>query len=140
MRIVIILALVSLLFAAAATGQSDEADPYSISFVQTTLKLHAQGARISVDEKNIPRLGDRVSIALIKIFTGPELSKPETIRAFLPLIQQSFSEPQFILRDVDKKPQVTLLLLNYLQQNAADTQTHQDIEKTIRFIGDKTPN
>jgi hypothetical protein len=98
------------------------------------------GARTSVVEKNIPRLGDRVSIALLKIFTGPELSNPETIRAVLPLLQQSFSEPQVISRDADKKPQVTLFLLNYLQQNAADKQTQQEIEKTIRFIREKTGN
>jgi len=130
-----------LTFAIPLSIQLDEADPYSINFVHSALSLHSQGIYFSVVEKNIPRRGDQISIALLKIFTDIELSTPEIVRSFLPLIQQSFSQPEAISMDIDKKPRVALFLLNYLQRNISDTQTQRDIEETIKFLQEKAaPN
>jgi hypothetical protein len=47
-------------------AQSNEADPYSISLVQSALKTHSQGVLLSWIEKRLPWCGDRVSVALLK--------------------------------------------------------------------------
>ena len=141
MRVFVTLCSVLLTFAIPLNGQLNEADPYSIDFVHKALSLHSQGIYVSFVEKNIPRRGDQISIALLKIFTDVELSTPEIVRSFLPLIQQSFSQPEAISMDIDKKPRVALFLLNYLQRNISDTQTQRHIEETIKFLQEKAaPN
>ena len=141
MRVFVTLCSVLLTFAIPLNGQSNEADPYSIDFVHKALSLHSQGIYVSFVEKNIPRRGDQISIALLKIFTDNELSTPEIVRSFLPLIRQSFSQPEAISMDIDKKPRVALFLLNYLQRNISDTQTQRHIEETIKFLQEKAaPN
>ena len=137
MRAFVTLCSVLLTFAIPLSVQLDEADPYSINFVQRALSLHSQGIYFSVVEKNIPRRGDQISIALLKIFTDDELSNPQTVRTFLPLIQQSFSQPEAISMDIDKKPRVALFLLDYLQRNISDAQTKRDIQETIKFVQEK---
>ncbi len=141
MRVFVTLCSVLLTFAIPLNGQLNEADPYSIDFVHKALSLHSQGIYVSFVEKNIPRRGDQISIALLKIFTDVELSTPEIVRSFLLLIQQSFSQPEAISMDIDKKPRVALFLLNYLQRNISDTQTQRHIEETIKFLQEKAaPN
>lgn len=141
MRVFVTLCSMLLTFAIPLNGQLNEADAYSINFVQKALSLHSQGIYFSVVEKNIPRRGDQISIALLKIFTDDELSNQQTVRSFLPLIQQSFSQPEAISMDIDKKPRVALFLLNYLQRNISDTQTQRDVEETIKFLQEKAaPN
>jgi hypothetical protein len=115
----------TLVFAASLDGQSEEADPYSISFVQKAMKLHAQGIAFSAVEKNIPRRGDQISIALLKILSDAQLSDSKTIEALLPLIRQSFSDPRLISTEVDKDPKVTLFLLNYLRRQTSDPRIQQ---------------
>lgn len=51
---------------------------------------------------------------------------------------QSFSDPQSISVDLDKKPSVTLFLLKYLKQNVPDAHAQQGIEETIKFVEEKT--
>src|SRR6266404_194585 len=141
MRVFVTLCSVLLTFAIPLNGQLNEADPYSIDFVHKALSLHSQGIYVSFVEKNIPRRGDQISIALLKIFTDVELSTPEIVRSFLLLIQQSFSQPEAISMDIDKKLRVALFLLNYLQRNISDTQTQRHIEETIKFLQEKAaPN
>ena len=141
MRVFVTLCSVLLTFAIPLNGQLNEADPYSIDFVHKALSLHSQGMYVSFVEKNIPRRGDQISIALLKIFTDVELSTPEIVRSFLPLIRQSFSQPEAISMGIDKKPRVALFLLNYLQRNISDTQTQRHIEETIKFLQEKAaPN
>src|SRR5260370_18406469 len=101
MRVLVMLSLAFLILAIPVNGQLNEADPYSIDFVHKALSLHSQGAYVSFVEKNIPRRGDQTSIALLKIFTDDELSNQEIVRSFLPLIQQSFSQPEAISIDID---------------------------------------
>jgi hypothetical protein len=139
MRVFAMLCSMFLILAIPVNGQLNEADPYSIDFVHKALSLYKQGIYASFVDKNIRRRGDQVSIALLKIFTDAELSNPQIVRSFLPLIQQSFSQPQFISVDVDKKPKVTLFLLKSLQRNISDAQTQRDIQETIKFVEEKTP-
>jgi hypothetical protein len=137
MQVTVTICCTLLLFAislgAQDQSQQDQPDPYSISLVQRALSLHSIGVRNSIVEKNIPRCGDKASIALVKLDT--DFSNPKTVRLALALIRDAFSRPQAISTEVDKQPRVTLLLLNYLRQKMlSDVQTRQDIEQTIGFV------
>jgi hypothetical protein len=127
-----------LALAIPVSAQTEQTDPYSINFVRTVLNLQGQGIHMSFVDKRIPQLGDETAIALLKIFTEAELSDPKIVATFLPVIQESFSQPQFIASDADKTPSVTLILLKYLQRNISDVPTQRSIEDTIKFVQGKT--
>ena len=129
-----------LCFPTSTIGQSEEADPYSIKLVQAALRTRSRGLVIAKAQTHLTRMGDGVSIALLKIFSQAELEDPHTVEAFLPIIRDSFSEPEFISVDIDKKPMVTLFLLRQLQRNINDAQTDVDIEVTIKFVNEKAPS
>jgi hypothetical protein len=121
-----------------ATGQSQEADPYSVNLVQMALKTESQGLGIAKIQTNIARKGDQVSIALLNALNERDLTDPLTVERFLPLIRDSFAQPQFISIDVDRKPKVTLFLLKFLQGNVRDPQVQLDIKATIKFVNEKS--
>jgi hypothetical protein len=100
-------------------GQVEENDPYSVKFVQTTMKNRAQGLVIAKSQTHLARIGDGASIALLKVLSDSELSDPRMIEVYLPIIRGAFSEPQFITITVDKKPCVTLFLLKHVQKNSS---------------------
>ncbi len=57
------------------------------------------------------------------------------MKDFLPIIRDSFGRPELISAEVDKKPKVTLLLLDYLRlKMTSDSQTQLDIDQTIEFL------
>jgi hypothetical protein len=89
-------------------------------------------------EKQVNRLGDRVSIALIKILNEQDMRNPQKIREILPLIRTAFLAPQIIAAPEDKKPAVTLLLLNYLETNVQDGLLKKEIVDLADFIKEKT--
>ena len=122
----------------AAQSNEIEADPYSITLVQSALTAHSQGVLLSRIEKRLSWCGDRVSVALLKTISEGDLSNPSTVETFLPIIRQAFSDPQSISVDLDKKPSVTLFLLKYLKQNVPDTHAKQGIEETIKFVEETT--
>ena len=121
-------------------GQVAGDDPYAIKFVRAN--LHTGGppdaAEIPAVTKGFQRLGDGVAIALLKILDQQHLTDPETVKAFLPLIQKSFSYPSIISIETNKKPSVTLFLLTYLQGNISDPSLRQEVQRTIDFIERKT--
>jgi hypothetical protein len=137
MKLVITILVGMLCFPASTIGQSEEADPYSVKLVQAALKTRSGGLIIAKVQTHLARMGDGVSIALVKIFTEAELEDPQTVEAFLPIIRESFSQPQFISVDIDKKPMVTLFLLKQLKRNITSAQTDGDIEETIKFVNEK---
>jgi hypothetical protein len=102
------------------------------------LKAQSQGLIIAKINTNVARKGDQVSIAILKILNEGELTDPHAVERFLPVIRDSFSQPQLISLDIDKKPKVTLFLLNFLQRSVPDPQTRREIAETIRFVNEKT--
>lgn len=112
-------------------------DTYSIHLVKNLLQYPAQlGAGFS--EKQVNRLGDRVSIALLKILDEKSLSNPQQIRKFLPLIRTAFLAPEIIAIAEDKKPAVTLFLLRYLEVNVQDGNLKNEIIQLMGSIKEKT--
>jgi hypothetical protein len=129
-----------LIWTAPLGGQTDAEDPYSIQFVRNNL----QNSRVrpvglwSSAFKDFQRLGDGVSIALLKILEDHDLKDPKTIQACLPLIHDSFSFPPIISMRVNKKPKVTLFLLRHMQQSISDAQTQRDIQETMDYVQRQT--
>jgi len=135
MRTVMIISILCAICTCLAA--QSQGDPYEIQLVQGALSARSGAEKIvrSVTQKHLSRLGDRASIALLKILDETELTDPQTIRAFLPLIEVAFAEPRFISLEVDKKPSITLLLLNHLREAVGDENTQRAIQQTIDIVG-----
>lgn len=61
-------------------------------------------------------LGDRVSIAILKIYTGDELLQPDNAQAYLTLARNAFSMRASVVEKSDLDPKVTLFVLEYLKE------------------------
>lgn len=133
--------LAILIFTMVAGGQSED-DPYSISIVRGALTLRSAGKQVmlSSTQKNLLRLGDGVSIALLKALNEQDLANPQTVRDFLPIIRDSFSHPELISLDMNKMPQVTLFLLGHLLRESADTAEREEIQQTIDYVRAHAPS
>lgn len=129
-----------LMIAAAVIQGPDTEDPYWLSLVSSELKMNADGRRVitSWGQKNLARLGDRVSVSILKILGPSELTNPDRVKGCLLLIREAFAQPQFISLEIDKDPKVTRFLLNYWRQNVADPTAQQDIRETLEIVTEKT--
>jgi hypothetical protein len=124
----------------SVVGQVDETDPYGVNTVEASLQTRSngQGLILSITEKRLVRLGDRVSIALLKMSDSRDLSDAQRVRDFLPIVRDAFLHPELITFEADRKPQVTLFLLDYLRRNVPDSQVQSDIQQTVEFVKSKT--
>jgi hypothetical protein len=118
------------LAAASAAGRPQEEDPYSVKLVEIALKYQSQGLTVGQVQRHVARLGDQVSVALLKSLDEGDLVDPRKVEEFLPIICQAFSEPKLISLDIDKRPKVTLFLLKHLELSVADAKVKQDIQQT----------
>lgn len=121
MRISLIVWLVAVSFVPLLNAQTEGADdPYSLGMVSFELKMNSGGRRVvhSWSQKRLARLGDGVSIALLKIL-GPDELK-ERVTDYMPIIRASFAEPESISLETNKDPKVTLFLLGCLRQSIGD--------------------
>ena len=135
-RKILVLCFCCIVIAMIASAQSDsDRDYYAISdvksYINTTTSAHL---RIGFQEKLIWRLGDRSSIALLKIYTADELRNPQIIRGFLPVIHTAFENPTWIEIKEDRKPQVTLFFLAALEKDISDEALRKDITAVIDFV------
>ncbi len=120
-----------LMLAAVVGDESEKPDPYSLHILRFELKMQA-GPKISTSfgQKYLARMGDGVAVGLIKIVGWDGMKDPERVKELLPIILKGFSEPRFIVKEDDKNPAVTLLLLDYLKQNTTDRNLLDRIEET----------
>lgn len=118
----------------AAAGQVEENDPYSVELVRIALKRRVEGTVNAKTQTNLARMGDAVSIALLKDLRDDELSDPRTVAAFLPIVRDAFSEPRFITFRTDRQPKVTVFFLKQVEQGVEDPRLREKIEETIQFV------
>ena len=112
------------------SGKQADAD-YSVTEVKELLKQPV-GFSSSFSEKQIQRLGDRASIALMKIFSEDELTDPKNIKRFLPFIVDAFRNPNLIPIK-DREPRVTLIFLKFLEARVPALQADiRNTEKTVQ--------
>ncbi len=140
MRYFTVLFFAVLFTAIALSGQTQTDDPYELKLVQADLRRISSGSEVDMPgvAKNVQRLGDRISVALLKILDERDLTDLRSVKAFLPLIRQAFSYPSIISIDADKNPKVTLFFLGYLQRNVSDRLVRRQIQETIAFVKQKT--
>ena len=124
-------------FAQAKIKEQDE-DIYSIQLVKDSVKNPLLTLSGSFTEKPILWLGDRVSIALLKIYDADGLKNPQNIRNYLPIVRAAFDVPRIIRLAEDKKPKVTLFLLTYLEREITDVNLKAQISDAINYIKEKT--
>ena len=116
-----------------AQGSTDD----SVVLVRQWLAARSRGFRFSLTEKRVNRLGDKASLALLKIFKDEELKDPKKVKSFLLLIRAAFEHPELISSDQDQRPQATLPLLNNLKAKAADSGLREQIEQLTRFVNER---
>jgi hypothetical protein len=104
-------------------------DSYSLQLVRTCIKERSMGLYTATAAKLMPRLGDKVGIAIVKIYTSSDIMEPKTVRLFLPVIQMAFQYPRLISDEEDRKPAVTMLLLNYLRGNVREGALKEEISR-----------
>jgi hypothetical protein len=116
------------------------ADPYSLDFVRSALQYYEHGGfgfedkRIrwgTLDSPGLTQFGDRVSIALLKIYSREELRQPENANHCLNAIRTAFENRSSVLELSDREPRVTLFLLDYLQENE---QSDVKLDKRIEYM------
>lgn len=141
MRILILICcLLSTASFAFAQNKTEEpnGDAYSIRLIQKAVENPNFALGVSFTEKHINRLGDGISVALLKIYDTDELKKPQNIENYLPLIEAAFVAPRIITITEDKKPKVTMFLLKFLQKEVTDSGLKAKISNTIQYVEKQT--
>jgi hypothetical protein len=111
-------------------------DRYSVSAVSSALQfLQRRGPRNSIEAKGyiwpLLLLGDRVSIAVLRIYTADELVQAENASAYLMVVRNAFSMRSSVLEKSDADPRVTLFVLEYLREKEV---SNPGIEKRIAYL------
>ncbi len=128
---------VCLAFAQNKTEKPDD-DTYSVRFIRDAVKNPDFALGVSFTEKRINRLGDGISVALLKIYDTDELKNSQNIKNYLPLMEAAFVAPRIITIAEDKNPKVTMFLLKFLQSEVTDEGLKAKISDTIKYIEKQT--
>jgi hypothetical protein len=79
----------------------------------------------------LPHMGDRISIALLKIYSPEDLNESNNANACLTAIRAAFGDRNRILGPSDKDPKVTMFVLDYLQQKKV---SDHNFQKRIEYV------
>jgi len=111
-------------------------DRYSVVIVKSTLQfLTSNGIggkpeiRMYIDP--LLPLGDRVSIAVLKIYSAEELVQSKNAEAYLTVVRNAFSSRRSVLEKSDTDPRVTLFVLEYLAEKEVAS---SGLEKRIAYM------
>jgi hypothetical protein len=115
-----------------------ETDTYSVKVVSSALEFLKNPERkpqSSIEAKQyiypLLQLGDRISVAVLKIFGRNQLIELENVEAYLTAARNAFSDRRSVLDKSDLDPTITLFVLEYLQEKeVSDT----GIEKRIDYM------
>ena len=121
-------------FALAQAQQPEET--YDVPFAKRLLAHPGMSA--GFDEKEAGRLGDRLAIAFLKASDPADLGDPAKLRSILFWLRDAFAAPQAIQVPEDRKPKVTLFLLDCLLSRTSDSTLKKEITDARAFIQQKT--
>jgi len=127
-------------FAPGKYSAQGVAEDYDVPVVKRALEDRfppGQGF-FGITEKQLNRLGDRVAIALLKILDDEDLKNPQKVKRALQIVHHSFLYPRLISIVQDKKPNVTLVLLDYINSKTSDPILKKEISVVIKFVKEKT--
>src|ERR1700722_1394647 len=85
------------------------------------------------DEKTFSQSGDLVAVAVLKTLDDSEMASPESVKFVLLIVRMAFECPQCVKVTDDRRPGMTLLLLEHLNEiTGGKMQT--GIEEVKHFI------
>jgi hypothetical protein len=121
------------------------ADPYSVDFVSSAFYFfrdsrggfEGEAKRFFVPTPSLPELGDRASIAMLKILKPSELVERQNAYAYLGVVSLAFAYPKRLSREADLEPKVTMFVLDYLKERET---TDLQLEDRIALIADCVQN
>jgi len=119
-------------------ARDEQRDTYELQVVRNALRDPAMALGASFTEKQINRLGDKLAIALIKIYSEQELVEPSNVRRYLPLIRAAFVAPRIVSDPADRKPAITMMLLRQLEAHASNDACRRQIRGVLRFVQAQT--
>ncbi|MFZ0429938.1 MAG: hypothetical protein WAO20_17615 [Acidobacteriota bacterium] len=135
-RVTICVGLVAvLLMPAAVSGQSS--DPYSLKVV-SAIESHYGTFSTGWDDTELPRLGDKGSIALVKLSSLEKWSDPDQVHKTLGMMRDFFSHPEFVENSSDRQPRVTLIVLSWLRSLHKEPDILREIDRTVQYVEEKT--
>ena len=114
-----------------------EASSYSVREIQAIIEEPA-GFTSRFSKEQLQHIGDRVSIALIKLHSAEDLLNADNLRKYLPMIQDAFNAPSIIVIPEDRQPRVTLFLLHFLQEQVRDKTLEAEIARTEEIVRERT--
>jgi hypothetical protein len=119
-----------------AESLPDDRLTQAIRLVEGHLRLNTNGRKYisSHTNKQLSRLGDTVSVALVKLLYPSALLDTLNLEAVLSTLKIAFAYPDLIERPEDRQPQVALLLLDYLRANIAEPSLANRVLDTQAFL------
>ena len=114
----------------------EDKDIYSLESVRAILRMRTGGRTFitTQQDKTIMRLGDGIAIAILKLADEQQLADAKYLREILLILQGSFGGPELITEESNKRPRITMLLLDHLRQSTADPDLRAQIDKASDFI------
>lgn len=109
------------------------ADVYSLESVKRALTAPTSFSP-GWSEASMNRMGDRAAISVLKVLRADDLSNPDTAHRVLLLLKNAFAKPQIVETEEDRTPEVTNLLLGYLQHLSKDAALQAEIKATSDYI------
>lgn len=122
----------------ATTTHSSRCDANCTRIVKRLLQESALGISTGYGEKQNYRLGDKVAVALLKIYGERGIVKSKNIKVFLPVIRAAFLHPDLISNLEDRSPTVTLRFLRDLESKVKDPALKGEISEAIAFVLEHT--
>ncbi len=92
------------------------------------------GISLSWLEKSNYGRGDKIGVAIPRIYKGKKLYNADNIRTFLPVIQDSFAYRSAIDLESDRHPKVAIALLKRLKARIKDHFLNREITNTLNGI------
>ena len=105
---------------------------YAVAVLQQVLALPI-GVRAGHLEKALTRLGDRAAVALLKLYNDEDWSNSQSVKRALGIIEAAMRAPHVIAARFDQSPDVSILLLRTILENAGDDDARL-IEGTIEVL------
>lgn len=113
---------------------------YSKEIIEKILLNKVNNKELEETEETLNKLGDQVSIALMKCFLQKDKFEDKTYikELILPIIKSAFNKPNQIENEIDKSPQATILFLDFMKCKTKDNDLKNEIEQVELFIKDQT--
>ena len=105
---------------------------YAVNVVQQVL-AQPIGVSVGFFEKLLTRLGDRAAVALLKLYNDEDWSNRQSVGRALGIIEAAMRAPHVIAARFDQSPDVSILLLRTILENAGDDDARL-IEGTIERL------